>query len=80
MQFLLFKRVLTLNQEDIFVGCAYTHKRRLDSWVYFNKDVTIAVVGIIQAFGRRLSIEGVGVMLDPVGVSLLRVQAECLMR
>ena len=63
----------TLN-EDIFVRCAYTHKRRLDSWVYFNKDVIIAVVvGITQAFGRRLSIEGVGGMLDLVGVSLLRV-------
>ena len=51
MQFLLFKRVLTLNQEDIFVGCAYTHKRRLDSWVYFKKDVknaaaVVVVVGV----------------------------------
>ena len=52
MQFLLLKRVLTLNQEaDIFVGCAYTHKRRLDSWVYFKKDVknaaaVVVVVGV----------------------------------
>ena len=44
----------------------HIYTRRLDSWVYFNKDVMIrAVVGIIHADSVGVFLaEGVGEMLD----------------